>query len=136
MKIYNRDHKTGRINKGHTIKSKEWLEQWFLERVLIIPFNECWEWIGYKRKGYGRFRGNNKKQISAHRFSYEMHNKKIPEGLVIDHICCNRGCVNPSHLQIVTSEQNCTLAAIRRRKFDKSEGLFTTKTKTVSAFSS
>ena len=131
MKIYNRDPKTGRINKGHTLKNKEWLEEWFLERVLIAPFAECWEWLGYKRRGYGRFRGNNKEQISAHRFSYEMHKQQIPEGLVIDHICCNRGCVNPSHLQTVTSEYNCTLAAMRRRNAYKTEDLFTAKTKAL-----
>ena len=112
-KIRNRDPNTGRIKRGHTVLSNEQLEEWFLERVLIAPFSTCWEWLGGKRSGYGRFRLNQRKQISAHRFSWEMHVGPIPPGLVLDHVCRNRGCVNPAHLRIVTAAANTLMPGSR-----------------------
>lgn len=55
--------------------------------------------------GYGRFwlEGKN---VLAHRWSYEHHVAEIPEGLVIDHLCRNHGCVNPDHLEPVTISEN------------------------------
>lgn len=111
-KIRNRDPETGRIKPGSIPLSKEDLERWFLERVREAPTGKCWEWLGYKRKGYGRFR-HARKQISAHRFSYEMHVGAIGLGLVIDHICRNRGCVNPEHLREVTAAENTLMAGSR-----------------------
>jgi hypothetical protein len=66
----------------------------------------CHEWTASKdRYGYGRF-GFNGKQPSAHRWAYERVNGTIPEGLVIDHLCRNRGCVNPDHLEAVEQVEN------------------------------
>lgn len=67
----------------------------------------CWEWTGgLDRGGYGKFSRQGGKYISAHRFAYELYNGPIPTGLMIDHICHNRGCVNPAHLRTVTQKQN------------------------------
>lgn len=67
---------------------------------------DCWEWQATKtRSGYGHFRVGNK-LVSAHRFAYELEIGKIPDGLVIDHLCRNRSCVNPKHLEPVTSKIN------------------------------
>ena len=66
----------------------------------------CWEWTGSKNNGgYGLF-GLNYKMRSAHRVSYEIKWGKIPDGLVINHMCRNRGCVNPDHLEVVTQKVN------------------------------
>jgi hypothetical protein len=67
----------------------------------------CWTWRGvYEKSGYVRFGGR-----PAHRLVYEALVGPIPEGLVIDHVCHNKLCMNPEHLEAVTSMENL----IRRR---------------------
>lgn len=66
----------------------------------------CWLWTDDRsRDGYGRFRLDGKKHL-AHRLSYTWAHGDIPEGIEIDHICSNKGCVNPSHLRAVNKFLN------------------------------
>lgn len=66
----------------------------------------CWHWTGHcDDDGYGQFWVNNR-NLRAHRFAYEMHVGPIPDGLVIDHLCRVRRCVNPRHLEPVTIGEN------------------------------
>ena len=67
--------------------------------------NGCWNWTGSKLRGYGQF-GVNQKTRYAHRISYERHRGLIPEGMDLDHLCRNPGCVNPDHLEPVTHREN------------------------------
>lgn len=65
----------------------------------------CWEWTGPKRRGYGVF-GSDKKVHIAHRKSFELFIGPIAKGLVIDHLCRNKACINPLHLEVVTNKEN------------------------------
>lgn len=71
-----------------------------------IPFGErCWEWTAVTSNGYGQMKVAGKNRY-AHRLSYEWYVGEIPEGLTIDHLCRNRRCVNPGHLEPVTQREN------------------------------
>lgn len=66
----------------------------------------CWLWSASVDKfGYGRFRLNNKTEY-AHRASYRMFISEVPEGLYVVHTCGHLLCVNPEHLETVTSVEN------------------------------
>jgi hypothetical protein len=75
----------------------------FWSRIDVTP--ACWLWTAATSAGYGRMRIDGESQL-AHRVSYQIHNGSIPAGLEIDHICRVRLCVNPDHLQAVSSSQN------------------------------
>lgn len=72
----------------------------------IIKTGNCWEWLAYKMSnGYGNFHYKGKTKL-AHRISYQIYRGDIPQGLQLDHLCRNRGCVNPDHLEVVTQQEN------------------------------
>lgn len=67
----------------------------------------CWNWTAFKDpNGYGRFTIAAGDACPAHRFAFRISTGDIPEGMFIDHICRNKGCVRPEHLRIVTPAQN------------------------------
>jgi len=74
-------------------------------RITIDPDSGCWEFNGCNAGGYG--------QLSiqgvffyAHRLAYELFIGPIPTGRELDHLCRNRCCCNPEHLEAVTHQQN------------------------------
>ena len=76
---------------------------------------ECWNWTGcVGSSGYGHL-SVDRKTVVAHRFSYEVHRVPIPVGLEIDHLCRNRKCINPTHLEPVTREENIRRANVKRK---------------------
>ena len=72
----------------------------------IEKVNGCWNWLGHiTKKGYGRF-DRFGKRVMVHRYFYENLVGPILKGLEIDHLCRNRKCMNPKHLEPVTHREN------------------------------
>jgi len=76
----------------------------FWEKVTITP--TCWIWDAARwPTGYGAFHMPGG-PVYAHRWAWEDRHGPIPEGLVVDHLCRVRRCVNPAHMELVTSSEN------------------------------
>lgn len=89
-------------------------EELFLDKVHKTA--SCWLWVGSICKdGYGKF--SSEAGSLAHRFSYTQYIGEIPKGLQLDHLCRNRCCVNPLHLEVVTSQENTNRGLRRKRDF-------------------
>lgn len=88
--------------------------QRFMDRVEKEPNAGCWLWVGsINANGYGVFCQSarkdlpkNNRTVFAHRYAYREIKGPVPDGLVIDHLCRIRNCVNPDHLEAVTNWEN------------------------------
>ena len=79
------------------------------KRIVRVPFSGCWLWTGATNsRGYGHLLVGGR-HVLAHRYSLEIVNRPVPDGMVADHICKVRSCVNPDHLNHVTPRQNTLL---------------------------
>lgn len=89
-----------RLQRGMTEKEQ------FIRKISPEPMSGCWLWEGnIERGGYGLFKYKCINR-SAHRAAYRLFVGEIPDGLVLDHKCRTRCCVNPAHLEAVTQKEN------------------------------
>lgn len=81
------------------------------KRLSLDEDTGCLNWTGPTvHNGYGRLQlsmaGGKRTRIRAHRLAYELARGPIPAGMEVDHLCRNRRCCNPDHMEIVTREEN------------------------------
>lgn len=85
------------------------IEDRFLPKLILGVAGGHWLWTGsHSTAGYARLAGvgAGAKPLYAHRVAYELFIGPIPDAMQIDHLCRVRGCVNPHHLEPVTSAEN------------------------------
>lgn len=97
-----------RVGTGRPIEQRFW-EQ--VDKNGPVPTNRpdlgpCWVWTGKLNKKSHYAQLNTEREKYAHRVSYELLIGPIPDGLELDHLCQNRACVNPAHLEPVTRQVN------------------------------
>ena len=77
--------------------------EWLMSKVDTMT-SDCWLWNGSMyQNGYGKY---GRRGIMAHRIFYTLFRERVPEDMSLDHLCRNRKCVNPDHLEIVTFLEN------------------------------
>ena len=84
------------------------VQKYVVSNTQFFNGTPCWVWkASLSKKGYGQVRDKARfSTIAAHRWAYEYHVGPIPAGLELDHLCRNRACVNPAHLEAVTHKVN------------------------------
>lgn len=72
----------------------------------VVFDGACWRWTGSRnRYGYGHMKIDKRRKL-VHRVLFELARGPIPERLEVDHLCRNRWCVNPEHMEPVTRREN------------------------------
>ncbi len=79
----------------------------FAKKLKVNQESGCWDWqAGVDGGGYGMYQERSRKSTRAHRYSFSFLVSPIPDSMVLDHLCRNRSCVNPDHLEVVTIKEN------------------------------
>lgn len=73
-----------------------------------VAVGDCWEWTGsttMRANGYGQIKVD-RRNVTTHRLAYELLVGPVPPGMQLDHLCRNRLCCNPDHLEPVSAAAN------------------------------
>lgn len=88
---------------GYMVPARQTEEEMFFRKCWYDADTGCVEWMASRDgAGYGKFGRSGR----SHRWAYEFEHGPIPAGLVIDHLCENKGCCNPEHLEAVSPGEN------------------------------
>lgn len=95
---------------------KSWKRPWFMLGYYVLMTPDCWIWTGpMNDRGYGAPQGTGaEKKSGAHRYIWQLVYGDVAKGLELDHLCNNRLCVKPEHLEPVTHAEN-VLRSYQRR---------------------
>lgn len=92
-------HPPSRLTRWHTLDERFW--------AFVDKTETCWLWTGtLSEKGYAKRVGHDGRMLYGHQLAYTLLVGPIPDGLVIDHLCRVRNCVNPAHMEPVTAIEN------------------------------
>lgn len=107
-----------RFAKGHR-KPRPWLDRMVEKLDLTGSPDQCWGWTAsLNAYGYAQFQ-RGKTMVRVHRVLYEELVGPVGDNLDLDHLCRNRACVNPAHLEPVSHGENCRRGAKARLDWDK-----------------
>ena len=91
---------------GPVRRNKNWNDAADIWAKIIVT-DGCWHWCGrLSRSGYGQVGYAGKRNLQAHRVVYEMERGPVADGLHLDHLCRNRACVRPDHMDPVSGRVN------------------------------
>lgn len=84
------------------------LPERFRQKISVQSGTGCWIWIagGHGGGRYGGYSPTHSRKVYAHRYSFEFFFGPVPSGLQIDHLCRNKRCVNPLHMEATTGQMN------------------------------
>ena len=89
------------------------------EKLYKVNKEGCWEWVGsLSWNGYGQLKRKGK-HLRASRYFYEKYNGKMSNNVVMDHLCKNRKCVNPLHLEAVSLLENIRRGNVPKLKVEE-----------------
>lgn len=91
----------------------------FHSKYIAVPECGCWLWEGTLVGEYGQLDINGE-NVLAHRYSWELHNGPIPDGMLVCHKCDTPSCVNPNHLFMGTQKDNMA-DAVKKGRIDYKE---------------
>lgn len=99
-------HKSPSTIRKRNFCDRRCFQAWEAVVPVVDPVTGCHNWSGsLDEKGYGQL-GRGGRAMKAHRWYWIQRHGEIPEGLQLDHLCRNRRCVNPDHLEPVTNREN------------------------------
>lgn len=82
----------------------------FKAKIGAPDLSGCWPWLGTKKLGYG-IANVNRRQVCAHRVALKIFKGvEVDPEMTVDHLCGNRGCVNPAHLDVCSRGENARRA--------------------------